>query len=378
MKAHAKLSASGSHRWLACAGSVKAEDGRPDKKSFFADEGSAAHELMEICLTENCSPFDFVGKPLIEYSEFIVTQEMAEAVEYYISYVNLYGTQRSGIMEVETHLQFHEWVPDGYGTADTVIFNGTEVDIFDLKFGKNIVSAQENTQGLLYMLGAADHLFNEPQTFRFHIVQPRLDYIDTWTLTRDELLERGEWVKERAALALTDEAPRTPGEKQCQYCKAKADCPALAKLTTDVLMTDFDTMQTVNPDRLDAETLRKAMDAKKLIVSWLDAVEEHIGHVIYNEGEESYAGYKLVEGRSLRQWSSDAEAERRLTQLLGEDAFERKVLSVAKAEKTLGKKRVAEIEDLIHRPQGKPTLVPVSDPRPSYMKEVSDLFDSLA
>ena len=375
MKAHAKLSASGSHRWLYCAGSIKAEEGRPDKKSFFADEGSAAHELMEICLTENCSPFDFVGKPLIEYNEFIVTQEMAEAIEYYINYVKLYGTQRSGIMEVETHLQFHEWVPDGYGTADTVIFNGTEVDIFDLKFGKNIVSAQENTQGLLYMLGAADHLFNEPQTFRFHIVQPRLDHIDTWTLTRKELLERAEWVRERATLALTDNAPRTPGEKQCHYCKAKADCPALAKLTTDVLMTDFDAMQTVNPDRLDDETLRKAMDAKKLIVSWLDAVEEQITSTINDTG--SFPGYKLVEGRSLRQWSSDSEAEKRLTQLLGDDAYERKVLSVAKAEKTLGKKRVAEIADLVEKPQGKPTLAPESDPRPSIF-DVSAEFDSFA
>lgn len=375
MKAHAKLSASGSHRWLACPGSIKAEEGRPDKKSFFADEGSAAHELMEICLTENRSPFDLVGKTLMEYNEFVVTQEMAEGVQYYVDYIKLFGNYRTSTMEVETVLQFHDWVPDGYGTADTIIFNGDSVDIFDLKFGKGIVSAQENTQGLLYMLGAMDHMFHESQTFRFHIVQPRLDHIDTWQIDREELLKRGEWIKERAALALTDDAPRVPGEKQCQYCKAKADCPALAKLTTDVLMTDFDTMQTTNPDRLDAETLRKAMDAKKLIVSWLDAVEEHITTTIYETGR--FPGYKLVEGRSLRQWSSDAEAEKRLTQLLGDEAFERKVLSVAKAEKTLGKKRVAEIADLIEKPQGKATLAPESDPRPSVF-DVSAEFDSFA
>jgi hypothetical protein len=375
MKAHAKLSASGSHRWLACPGSIKAEEGRPDKKSFFADEGSAAHELMEICLTENRSPFDLVGKTLMEYNEFVVTQEMAEGVQYYVDYIKLFGNYRTSTMEVETVLQFHDWVPDGYGTADTIIFNGDSVDIFDLKFGKGIVSAQENTQGLLYMLGAMDHMFHESQTFRFHIVQPRLDHIDTWQIDREELLKRGEWIKERAALALTDDAPRTPGEKQCQYCKAKADCLALAKLTTDVLMTDFDTMQTVNPDRLDAETLRKAMEAKKLIVSWLDAVEEHITTTINETGR--FPGYKLVEGRSLRQWSSDAEAEKRLTQLLGEDAYERKVLSVAKAEKTLGKKRVAEIADLIEKPQGKATLAPESDPRPSIF-DVSAEFDSFA
>ena len=376
MKAHAKLSASGSHRWLACPGSIKAEEGRPDQRSFFADEGSAAHELMEICLTEDQSPFDWEGKQMIEYNAITVTREMAEGVQFYMDYINQFYPGGAD-MYVEKAVHFLEWVPDGYGTADTVIYsaNGKTVDVFDLKFGKGIVSAQDNSQGLLYMLGVSEHWYCAPETFRFHIVQPRLDHIDTWMLTRDELLKRGEWIKERAALALTDDAPRVPGEKQCQYCKAKADCPALAKLTTDVLMTDFDTMQTTNPDRLDAETLRKAMDAKKLIVSWLDAVEEHITTTIYETGR--FPGYKLVEGRSLRQWSSDAEAEKRLTQLLGDEAFERKVLSVAKAEKTLGKKRVAEIADLIEKPQGKATLAPESDPRPSIF-DVSAEFDSFA
>lgn len=377
MKTHAKLSASGSHRWIHCAGSVKAEEGLPDKSSLFADEGSAAHELMEICLLTDVSAFDWEGRQLVEYNAITVSREMAAGVQFYINYVRLFDSQNVE-MHVEKRLDFSAWVPDGYGTADTIIFGNGTVDVFDLKYGKNIVPAQGNTQGILYMLGAIEDELVETHTFRFHIVQPRMDFVDTYIVSRDELLELGKWISERAALALSPDAERTPGEKQCQWCKAKATCPALNKLTQEVLMTDFDTLATTNPDRLTEAQLQKAMSAKKLIMSWLDAVEDHISETIYNENCDSFAGFKLVEGRSLRQWRNDAEAEKRLAELLGDEAFERKLLSVAKAEKTLGKKRTAEIADLVEKPQGKPTLVPMDDPRPSFAKESADAFDSFA
>lgn len=375
MKAHAKLSASGSHRWLHCAGSVKAEEGLPDTRSFFADEGSAAHELMEICLLTATSAFERLGHQLVEYNAFTVTQEMAENVQQYLDYVRLFDSLNVE-MHVEKHLDFSAWVPGGYGTSDTVIFGNGYIDVFDLKYGKHIVSAQGNPQGILYMLGAMEDELVETHTFRFHIVQPRLDHVDAYTLTRAQLLELGEWVRERAALALSPDAERTPGEDQCKYCKAKPTCPALNKLTEDVLMTDLDSMNTTNPDQLSPEQLQRAMAAKKLIVSWLDAVEHYISETIYYENCDAFAGHKLVEGRSLRQWRDDASAEKRLTALLGDEAFERKLLSVAKAEKALGKKRTAEISDLVEKPQGKPTLVPMDDPRPSFVKESADAFDS--
>lgn len=377
MKTHAKLSASGSHRWIHCAGSIKAEEGLPDKSSLFADEGSAAHELMEICLLTDVSAFDWEGRQLVEYNAITVSREMAAGVQFYIDYVRLFDSQNVE-MHVEKRLDFSAWVPDGYGTADTIIFGNGTVDVFDLKYGKNIVPAQGNTQGILYMLGAIEDELVETHTFRFHIVQPRMDFVDTYIVSRDELLELGKWISKRAALALSPDAERAPGEKQCQWCKAKATCPALNKLTQEVLMTDFDTLATTNPDRLTEAQLQKAMSAKKLIMSWLDAVEDYISETIYNENAETFAGYKLVEGRSLRQWRNDAEAEKRLAELLGDDAFERKLLSVAKAEKTLGKKRTAEIADLVEKPQGKPTLVPMDDPRPSFAKESADAFDSFA
>ena len=57
MTAHAKLSASGAHRWMACPGSVAAEEGFPDNTSSFAEEGTAAQTLG----LDGSETFDVVG-----------------------------------------------------------------------------------------------------------------------------------------------------------------------------------------------------------------------------------------------------------------------------------------------------------------------------
>ena len=45
--AHAKLSPSSAERWMSCPGSVALNEGKDDKGSSYAAEGTAAHELAE-------------------------------------------------------------------------------------------------------------------------------------------------------------------------------------------------------------------------------------------------------------------------------------------------------------------------------------------
>ena len=78
---HAKLSASGSSRWLNCPGSVKAEEGFTDNGSAFAFEGTCAHELAELALTNNQHCSEWVGKQLIENNQHTVDQTMADYVQ---------------------------------------------------------------------------------------------------------------------------------------------------------------------------------------------------------------------------------------------------------------------------------------------------------
>jgi hypothetical protein len=200
------------------------------------------------------------------------------------------------------------------------------------------------------------------------IIQPRLDHIDEWSLSVEELLKWGAWISERAELALSADAERAPGEKQCQWCKAKATCPALERYTKRILMSDFDCLE--SPEKLDDDQLREALEAKKLIVGWLEAVEKLVVERL--ESGEQFPGFKLVAGRSLRKWVDEESASKVLVQLVGDDAFERKLLSPSKAEKLLGKTRKGGIEDIIIKPEGKPTLAPESDKRPAINLQESD------
>lgn len=370
MTAHAKLSASGAHRWMACPGSVAAEDGIPDRTSSFAEEGTRAHDLMECALINN--------RPC---SDFTTDNEMAEYVQIYVDYVEAARAKMGNNtwMFIERRVDFSEWVPDGFGTADTIIVSDEVIHIIDLKFGKGVqVYAENNPQAQLYALGAYAELgfISNPQTVRISIVQPRLDHIDEWELSTVDLLKFGETVRQAALDTANPNAKRVPGEKQCRFCKAKATCPALFKLTEQTLMADFEQLDEAPPaNKLTDKQMRVVLENKTLVESWLLAVENLAKEKIASGA--SFPGFKLVEGRAIRRWSDETAAADRLLGLTRiEDVYTRKLISPAQAEKLLGKKDKAAIEDLIEKPRGSPTIAREDDPRPAIIAAILD-FESL-
>ncbi len=374
MAAHAKLSASGSARWLNCTGSVKAEQSFKDSSSPAAEYGTCAHELADIVLSTGKDIDSFLGQTLSDAPSVKVDQEMIDNVQGYVNYVQSFG----GEQFYEVRLDYSHLVPNGFGTSDAVVIVDNVLHVIDLKMGKGVVVvAENNTQGMLYALGAVEeygYLYDFDKVV-IHIYQPRVSNFSTWELSILDLSLFGEYVTKQAIEALSDDAPRTPGDKQCQWCKAKATCPALLKHAEKTISADFDNLDDLpDVDSLTPDKLSVILSNKKLIESWLKAVEEHISHTLL-DGEE-FPGFKLVAGRSLRRWANEDEAQEQLITLLDEQAFEKKLLTVAKAEKALGAKRKKEIENLIIKPEGKPTLAPESDKRPS-INNCSDDFDLL-
>ena len=367
MTAHAKLSASGSHRWLACPASVEAERGIADKSSPHAFEGTVAHELAEVALKTGADADEWIGKVMPE-THAEITQEMAEHVQEYINYVR-YHIPPNAYAAYEVRVDFSDWVPEGFGTCDALIISGSTMHVIDLKYGQGIqVSPVDNTQGMLYALGAYAQCAGiaDIQKIIITIVQPRCNpnIFEDWEISIEQLLEWGEYAKSRALMCGLPDAEFNPGEKQCQWCKAKATCTALAAFTSDIIMNQFDEVEELTPvNRLTDEQLGKALSAKKLIVSWLDAVEEvvvdRLGSGI------PFDGYKLVAGKSNRQWSEESGVEQSIFELLGEEAYTKKLVSPAQAEKIVGKKRAAEIATFVVKPQGRPTLAKSDDPRPA-------------
>lgn len=366
-KKHAKLSASGSSRWINCPGSVAAEEGIVEQRSVFADEGSAAHELGEQSLISGLHPSNWLGEAFADWPDFPVDQEMVDAIVIYRDFVNSLPGQKL----IEQEIDFSDWVPEGFGTSDVLVINNDTLHVVDLKYGKGVpVSPENNSQAMLYALGAYASTAGlyDIKHVDITIVQPRLDHIETWRVSVEDLLKFGHMVQQKAEEALEEDAPRVPGETQCRWCKAKATCPALKKMADDTVLAFFD-----DPiDKLNDSDLKAALDNKKLIIGWLDAVED-LAKQRLTDGE-GFPGYKLVAGRSSRSWSNEEEAQDVLTyrEMLGDDALVTKLITPAQAEKKLGKERSKLIQDLIATSTGNPTLVPETDKRPSINITVED------
>lgn len=87
-KKHAKLSPSSAHRWLVCPGSVALCETVPNTSSVYADTGTAAHSLAEMCFAQSKDAKDFIGTD-IPVGELVVPvdEDMASAVQVYLDYV---------------------------------------------------------------------------------------------------------------------------------------------------------------------------------------------------------------------------------------------------------------------------------------------------
>jgi len=124
---------------------------------------------------------------------------------------------------------------------------------------------------------------------------------------------------------------------------------------------------------LSQEQLRKVLEHKGLIEGWLSSVETVVRERL--EAGQDFPGFKIVEGRSLRRWGDESEAERVLSDLLGDNLYKKTMVSPAQAEKVLKKEQRSVLEGLVVKPAGKPTLAPEIDKRPPINLTDEDFED---
>lgn len=370
--AHAKFSASGSARWMGCPASIQMSEPYYDQDataSEFAAEGSAAHELGELCLRDRTDAAGRIGLE-IEHDGFTFTvdEDMAGYVQEYLDYVRALP----GDLFVEQRVCFDHVVPEGFGTADAIVYDADSktLTVVDLKYGQGVrVDAQDNPQGQLYAIGARREYswLGDIETVRIVIVQPRLDHISEWDTTPEELGEFADRANEAATNALSD-APRFgPSESACRWCPAAGECKALAAHNLAVAVGEFDDatedLALREVHTLTGDQIAHIHAHAKQITDWLKAVESKAISEI--DAGRDIPGFKLVEGRSIRRWKDERDAEAGLlVDLSADDVFTRKIISPTQAEKLLGKGHPL-LDELVEKPAGKPTLVPESDKRPA-------------
>ncbi|KAI4449178.1 hypothetical protein C823_003707 [Eubacterium plexicaudatum ASF492] len=369
MGIHALLSASSSHRWLACPPSARLCENYEDTGSEYAQQGTDAHSLCEhkLKLLLGMETAD----PTAELSFY--DEEMEDCACGYAEYVlslveEAKKTCKDPVVLIEQKLDFSRFVKDGFGTGDCVIIADGTLYIIDYKHGKGVeISATENPQMMLYALGALE-LFDgiyDIDTVQMAIYQPRRENVSVCVMAKDDLLQ---WayndLMAKAKLAYDGEGEFNAGE-YCRFCKAKAVCRKRAEYNLELARYDFEMPATLEDDEI-AAILIKADE----LAAWAADVKEFALQQALSGVK--YDGFKIVEGRSNRKYTDEG-AVADTVKKAGYDPYEPKLLGITAMEKLLGRKKFAEIlNGLVEKPQGKPALVPESDKRPPMNTAAED------
>lgn len=401
---HAILAPSASKRWMTCTPSARLEAQVPSKETAYTREGTIAHSMAEAllltALDANWPVWDdeFLAKFQLSYAvaedkkariaghgedlRKAVNEAIAEGLDpwemldtvfnyycrfVYEEYLEARNADPEAVLLVEQKLRLTEYIPEGFGSSDAVIIYGTTLMVFDLKYGKGVkVSAEGNTQMLCYALGAVlgPGEMYDIETIHTNIIQPRLRWVSTDVISYRNLMG---WAKEelrpKALQAFTGTGEFVPGD-HCRFCSIAPRCKAFAAMATRLSHEAIEHSDTTLMTNAEIADMLHAMTGLK---SWMSGLEAYALEKAM--AGETFPGFKVVEGRSVRQISDPAAAMK----VLQDAGFEessyckpKELKTISDLEKLLKKKGFQEmLGGYVIKPQGKPALVEESDPRPA-------------
>ncbi len=362
-RAHALLSASGAHRWLACPPSAAAALRYGDESSVYAAEGTLAHEVAEAIVSGSAKAEDLLTR------EGVTLEMINHAIEYR-DYIAEQRETVGDLLLLETRVDFSPWVPEGFGTCDALLIRGKVLTVIDYKYGIGVpVSAVDNPQMRLYALGALNDygIALDVDTVEMHIYQPRIHNISTDTVSVKKLLHWAEKVVKPIAKKAWEGKGSYKAGDHCKFCPHAAKCRALANYCKSFV--DLHGNEHAIPTLTPAE-IAEILAAEPVIASWLRRLKAHAQEELL-DGKE-IPGFKVVEGRlGNRQWADES----RVVEILRDNGYteddytERKLKSPAGMDELLGKKDAAELlGSVIVRKPGQPTIVADTDRRPAITR----------
>lgn len=367
MSEHATFSASGSKRWLSCAGSVQLSQriDYVEPSSPAAEEGTAGHWVLEQKIK---------GKPVLMPSlapnGVQVTDEMHDYADDFIADVISVGARIDPLFS-EWRVYIDWLLPGQFGTCDYRWYDSLTdtLYIWDYKFGRMGVEVSENTQGLYYAMD--QRTISTVKNVVFTIHQPRYfkaEPVRRWKFSRSTLMEWSEKFKAAFDEAHKPDASLNVGD-HCHFCPARGLCPALYERVKE-LATVLDAPPSLTPEdvgqrlALLEELHTRSGEAKTAL---------HTQGLHFVRQGKALPGFKLVTATTRRQLTDE-------TKLIGaaplfgvdpDNLYVRKLKSLTVLEKTLPP---ALVDMCTTKPQGQPVLVPDHDVRNGHSTIAESVF----
>ena len=436
--AHSIFSPSGSSMWLRCLGSLIPNVLAPDDAGEEAAEGTVAHDVADEWAKSGTRPDHRIGEIVVENGYDIeITEDMLAYILEYLNWCKDTGFDGlTHYSEERVDISLLMPLENQTGTADHFACGPGIMVLTDLKYGKGVpvYCADDiddprtvvihddgtfwingNSQVLIYAVGVFlryDHLYHFEKIV-VRICQPRLGYFGVWETTRAEMIQFMQFIMDRAPLALQPDAPRTPGPKQCQFCRVQRNCAARMAHLEELVDDTFHDLTEATRDYTPAETnavvemisdsltvdvltgmrppkdipihaLEKILPYRRIVEKWFEEIAAFLTDAALVHEEELLI-YKVVEGRTNRVFVDEKEAAKKLLKkgLTKADLYTTKMVSPAQAEAALHKRlkvskadAKAMVKDMAYQPPGPKTLALRTDNRPE-LPNPGDVFSPI-
>lgn len=365
MSTHSFLPPSGAKAWSVCAMWPSMNEAYPQDDSPESIEGTAAHWVWE----------QMLGRLPVKVGDvapngYIVTQEMVEGAELYLSVLPDVGYE---FLVVETPVAIPSVHPNCYGTPDTWYYHQASktIYLYDYKFGHRYVDEYENLQCIMYAEGIINRLalmykvepgvLDQQINVVITIVQPRCYYkgepVRSWELRGSDVRGYINKLAAAAERAMSPDPVATTNEEACRNCPGRHACPALQLGAYSDLQYSTQSSPVELPLAAASLELKMMENGLARLQARVEGMREFVASQVAKGGYSAY--YRLQDSYGHRTWNKPHEEVLAIGELFEKDLSKRSVVTPTQALKIGIDESVIMAYSYI--PKGEPKLV-VNDP----------------
>jgi hypothetical protein len=348
-------------RVINCPGSVAlVAQMPPQATSKYMAEGTALHTAIDLLVNDgDASPYSLLDK---SFNGVALSEDHIEKLKSALALLDEIDPSQDMNYNTEQRVSFGDLLPGVFGSTDLIGRIGNRAIVLDWKFGDGvIVSAEENEQLMFYAAASmrtkeSKWAFDGATEVECVIVQPPM--IRRWVTTPERIQQFERDLVYAVKQSERQDAPFATGD-HCRFCTAKPICPKMTGAVDRALKTQL--------DNLDAPTISTYLKNADMLEAWITDLRSLALQML--ESGAQLPEYKLVAKRAIRSWSDEDKAKVALFAygLTESEVLETSLISPAKAEKILKKKKLALPADCVVAISSGNTLASANDPRPSVL-----------